>query len=305
VERILESHTPPRVRTAALTCLAEHVAERLPAICEELAAGRQEGILVEIAINLGEMRHSRSDFDGSRHSEAADRAAAVLPPLLKEISDAAFALETKASPVLSVRARELLAHVVPPSEEVRVFRIAVGEHLPIFVPDDVRWILTNTDDVANAVAAIEAAIRHGMTAEIGAGLSHRFADVVACALKAVARPMSPPLPETLLSFAQHKGSPVRRALVQLLDVKPHTQHLPALLLLAKDVWSARSSYQGEEDDYPIAQAAIAAIAKLGAIEHETAEDLYRLAIDTGTPTFAMGSSLCWSAPRIPVFKVSS
>ena len=69
-------------------------------------------------------------------------------------------------------------------------------------------------------------------------------------------------------------------MVELLDAKPHADHLPALLVLAKDDWSPRSSYQGEEDDYPIAQAAIGAIAKLEALESGVADELYRLAIDT-------------------------
>ncbi len=280
VERIVKGHAEPQVRLAALTCLADRAAERLPAICQELADGGQEGRLVEIAIDLGEMRRKRSDFDDSRHGEAGERAATLLPPLIEEISDVAFALETKAAPILSEEARELLARAGLPSEEVRLFRITLDEELPMFVPDDVRWLLANTDDASSAVEAIETAIRHGMTVEIEAGLSHRFAAVVARALKAVATPMTPPLPEALLALAGHRGSPVRRALVELLDTKPHPEHLPGLLVLAKDDWSPRSSYQGEEDDYPIAQAAIGAIGKLGPLEDGVAHELYRLAIDT-------------------------
>ena len=280
VERVVEGHSETQVRVAALTCLAERAAERLPGICQQLADAGQEGRLVEIAINIGEMRRKRSDFDGSRHGEAAERAAALLPPLLKEISDAAFALGTRTAPVLSDEARELLARAGSPGEEVRLFRVTVDEHLPMFVPDDVRWLLTNTDEASSAVEAIETAIRRGMTAQIKAGLSHRFAAVVARALKAAAGPMTTPLPEALLALADHKGSPVRKALVELLDSKPHADHLPALLVLAKDDWSPRSSYQGEEDDYPIAQAAIGAIGKLGPLEDGVADELYRLAIDT-------------------------
>ena len=150
----------------------------------------------------------------------------------------------------------------------------------MFVADDVRWLLANTDEANSAVEAIETAIRHGMTAEIEAGLSHRFAAVVARALKTVVAPMTAPLPDALLTLAGHKGSPVRKALVKLLDAKPHPEHLPALLVLAKDDWSPRSSYQGEEDDYPIAQAAIGAIGKLGPLKDGVADELYRLAIDT-------------------------
>ena len=280
VERVVEGHAKPQVRLAALTCLAERAAERLPAICRDIADRGQEGRLVEIAIDLGQMRRKRSGPDGSRHREAAERAAVFLPPLLKEISDAAFALETKAAPILSGQASELLARAGLPSEEVRLFRVTLDEHLPMFVPDDVRWLLANTNEATSAAEAIEAAVRHGMTAEVEAGLSHRFAAVVACALKAIATPISAPLPEALLALADHKGSPVRKALVELLDAKPHPEHLPALLVLAKDDWSPRSSYQGEDDAYPIAQAAIHAIGKLGPLEDSVEDELYRLAIDT-------------------------
>src|SRR5690606_35731084 len=125
-----------RVRHSALTCLAERAAEQLPAICQELAGRGEEGRLVEIAIDLGEMRGKRSAFDGSRRGKAAVRAAALLPPILKEISDAAFALETKAAPILSNDARALLARAGSPSEEVRLFRVTLDEHLPMFVPED-------------------------------------------------------------------------------------------------------------------------------------------------------------------------
>lgn len=280
VECVADGFAESQVLLAALTCLAERAARRLPGICQQLADAGREGRQVEIAIDLGQMRRKRSDFDGSRHGEAAERAAALLPPLLKEISDAAYALETKAAPVLSDDAHKLLARVETPSEGVRLFRVSLDEHLPMFVPNDVRWLLANTEEASSAVEAIEAAIRHGMTAEIEAGLSHRFADVVARSLKAVATPLAGPLPGVLLALADHKGSPVRMALVELLDAKPHADHLPALLVLTKDDWSPRSTYQGEEDDYPIAQKAIGAIEKLGSLEDVVADELYRLAIDT-------------------------
>lgn len=280
VERIVEGHAEPQVRHAALTCLAKRAAQRLPDICGDIADRGQEGRLVEIATDLGAMRRNRSNSDRNRSAKAAERAAMLLPPLLKEISDAAYAVEMKAAPILSDRARDLLARAVSPSEEVRLFRVTLDEHIPILVQDDVRWLLANTDKANSAAKAIEAAVRHGMTAEVEAGLSHRFAAVVARALNAVATPMTAPLPEPLLTLANHKGSPVRKALVELLAVKPHPEHLSALLVLAKDDWSPRSSYQGEEDDYPIAQASIGAIGKLGPLEKGVADELYRLAIDT-------------------------
>jgi hypothetical protein len=283
VDRILAGHAEHRVRVAAVTCLAKQAAQRLPAICQELAEKEQQGQLVEIAIDIGKTRLQRSDFEESPNGGVADQAAALLPPFLKEISDAAFALDTKTRPMLSNEARELLVRVASPGEEVRVFRVGLDKHLLMPVSDDVRWLLANTEDASNAVGAIDAAIRHGMSAEIEAGLSHQFADVVARALKAVGTTMAPTLSSSLLALARHRGSPVRRALAELLDTKPHPEHLQALMILAKDNWSPSSSYQGEEENYPIAQAAIGAIAKLGTLNGQAADDLYRLAIDTLAP----------------------
>lgn len=279
VDRVLEGHADSDIRLAALTCLAERAVKRLSGICQELDRRRQNGRLVEIAIDLGKMRCKRSRFDASRHGEAATTATELLPPLLQEISDAACALEMKATPLLSEGARELLARVDLPSEEVRFFRVTLDAHIPMFVPEDVRWLLANTQKASSAIGAMETAIRHDMATEIEAGLSHRFADVVALALKSVGMSLTAPLPERLLVLAKHKGSPVRKALVELLDAKPHSEHLRELLVLSKDDWSPYSSH-GEEEDYPIAHAAIRAIGKLDALEEVVSNELFALAIDT-------------------------
>jgi len=83
VERIVEGHAEPQVRHAALTCLAKRAAERLPDICSDIADRGQDGRLVEIATDLGAMRRKRSNSDRNRDYKAAERAAVLLPPLLK------------------------------------------------------------------------------------------------------------------------------------------------------------------------------------------------------------------------------
>ena len=280
VARVMEGHPEPAVRIAALTCLVEQADGQIVAISQNLAEQRRHTRVVELAIELGELRRRRSRFDGSRHGEAAERATANLPPLVREISEAAFALETNATPRLSDDARALVVSIFDPSEEVRVFRVTLDGQVRTFVPDDVRWLLANTDDDRRAVEAMDAAIRHGMAPEIEAGLSHRFAAVVARALKVVVAPLAPPLPDGILVLARAKGSPVRQALVELLDAKPHPDHMATLIHLAGDKWSRQAGYYGEEDNYPIAQAAVAVLGKLGAICEDDADELYRVAIDT-------------------------
>ncbi|WP_285411418.1 hypothetical protein, partial [Variovorax sp. efr-133-TYG-130] len=67
--------------------------------------------------------------------------------------------------------------------------------------------------------------------------------------------------------------------MDLLDAKPHPDHLAALLLLSKNGWSTQAAYYDEEN-LPIAQAAVKALGKLGALDAATADELYSLAIDT-------------------------
>ena len=276
--RVLDGHPVQAVRIASLACLVERAPEQLTVISAQLV--EQGGLprLVEVAVELGALRDRQSRSDGELHG--AETAVAALPPLYGELSEAAFALETSKQPMLSSEARDLVGRIEARSEELRSFRVRVDRHITLPVSDDVRWLLANTTDSDFAVDAIEAAIRHGMTAEVEAALTHRFAHVVARALKAVATPLSAPLPEALLALARAKGSPVRKALVELLDAKPHQSHLPALLQLVRDQWSPSVRHSGEEDDYPIARAAVPGIAKLAPLATETADQLYRVAIDS-------------------------
>lgn len=50
--------------------------------------------------------------------------------------------------------------------------------------------------------------------------------------------------------------------------------------LAKNEWSTQSAYSGGKENFPIAQAAVKALDKLGAPDAATADELYSLAIDT-------------------------
>jgi hypothetical protein len=280
VERVCEGHSDRAIRIAALTCLVERALGQLPVISQTLIDQSRQARLAEIAIELGAMRHRQSGFDGERRAKAAVDAAAALPPPVVELSEAAFALETKKVPTLSEGARKLIEAVQAETEDFRVFRLMLDEHFPMSVNDDVRWLLENTTESDNAVKAIEAAIRHGLAADIEGALTHRFSAVVALALKAIATPMAAPLPNPLLALAKAKGGPVRLALVKLIDSKPHPEHLPTLLHLVKDKWSCQSACYDENDDYPIAQAAVPAIAKSGPLTAEAVEELYRVTIDT-------------------------
>ncbi|RKG49104.1 hypothetical protein D7X30_39950 [Corallococcus sp. AB011P] len=275
VNRVRKGSPHRDVRIAALTCLVDRAPEHVPAIFRILMEQERQSRWVELAVELGQMRQARAYLDG----EVVAAAAGELPPLAAEVSDAAFALQDEKAPTLSEPARKLIEGVLDVGEELRLFRVRMDLHVALDVADDVRWLLLNATELGNAVEALDAAIRHDMADEVRGALTHKFANVAAGALRAVAMPLPSPLPGNLLDLAKAKGSPVRRALVEILDVKPHPAHLPALMQLINDGWS-RNGFYGGEEDYPIAQAAVSPLAKLGRLEAETAEQLYRVAIES-------------------------
>lgn len=280
VDLVLAGHKDSGVRIGALTCLIENAVNRLPVLIDQLVLEGNEARLVEIAVELGDLRDRHDTVEKHREEGVEPWTAPSLPSPFDEISDAAYAIEKKLAPVLSSRAQYLVSRIIPSSEEVRVFRMKLDAYVPVGSAEDARWLLAHCDDEKAAEVAIDFAIRHGLTEDVQAGLTHRFADVVAPALTAIATQMPAPLPQSILALAENRGSRVCRTLVELLDAKPHSDHRAALLLLSKNGWSDQATYYGEEDNFPIAQAAVKALDKLGALDAATADELYRLAIDT-------------------------
>ncbi|OEZ90509.1 hypothetical protein JAB8_19520 [Janthinobacterium sp. HH106] len=287
IGRLVSGHPEPSVRQAALSCLIEREPDFLTEIVSDLRNQGRESRLLEIAIELGEFQHRHSGFKKNvlheRTAAAAAAAVLKLPVPFGEVSQAAIALKNNKSPKFSDAACALIARMNFTSENLRVFRFMVDRHIQMPIADDVRCVLVQSDDDGAAVEAIEAAIRHCMTEEVHGALKHKFAAVISRALKAVATPLPAPLPQHLLALVEAKASPVRKTLVELLAEKPHPEHLPTLLRLVKDSWSPESRYHNEDDIYPIARAAVPAIAKLGAIDTPTADELYRTAIDSRDP----------------------
>lgn len=276
VDLVLAGHQNPGVRLSALTCLVENAADCFSSLIDRLIQEGNEARLVEIAVELSDLRYENDAME----SEAEPWTTPLLQSPLDEVSDAAYALEKKLTPVLSVEAESLVKRIIPLSEEVRAFRMKLDAHVPVGSSEDARWLLAHSDNEKAAELAMDFAIRHGLATDVQAGLTHRFADVVAPALIALANPLPAPLPPSILALAENKGSRVCRTLVDLLDAKPHPDHRAALLRLSKNEWSTLSAHYGEEEDLPIAQAAVNALGKLGALDAATADELYSLAIDT-------------------------
>lgn len=280
VDLVNAGHQHHCIRIAALACLIENAGDRFPSLIDRLIREGNEARLVEIAVELGDLRRQHDAPEKHREKGIEHWTAPLLLSPLDEISHAAYALEKKLTPVLSTEAQSLVKRIIPWSEEVRAFRMKLDAYVPVGSAEDARWLLAHSDDEKAAELAIDFAIRRGMAKDVQAGLTHRFADVVAPALIAVASPLPAPLPPSILALAKNKGSRVCRTLADLLDAKPHPDHRAALLRLSKNEWSYQWAYNNEDEVFPIAQAAVNALGKLGALDAATADELYSLAIDT-------------------------
>jgi hypothetical protein len=280
-DRVINGHMEREVRVAALSCLVQCAPKQLLAVGETLLSQGRRSRLTEIALELVNYRYWYPPGSDEKPTPSITETSAVtLPAPYSEIAQAAVALRKKETPVLSEAAREVITSVIAENVEHRLFRISIDPFVAVPADDDIRWLLANSTESDVAVQAIEAAIRRGMAGEIQSSLGHHFAHVVSRALTAVAGPLPAPLPQHLLALSKSKGSPIRKALVALLESKPHSAHVPVLLELVDDEWSIGLDPSGADEDYPIARAAVRALETSGPLSLATGEHLYKRAIDT-------------------------
>ena len=277
--RVAEGHENREVRRAALSCLVEHAPADLEVICRKKIARGDAADLVEIAIDMGHLRNARSGR-GERQESAASTALALLPGIMVELSEDYLAVVGGRTPTSSAEACAMMVAARDGSVDVRRFRILLDATLPLEVEDDIRWLLATASEYKIAVVAVEAAIRRGMSPVVEAALDHKFAAVSALALTAMAEPLAAPLPDSFLAKAEAKGSPIRMALVSLLDTKPHENHLATLLKLARDTWSNKEFYYDDEVSFPIAQTAVDAMRRVASLRRDDLKQLYGIAIET-------------------------
>jgi len=281
--RLVEGSSDGGVEQAALTCLIEHDPNVLSAIIADLVDRGAISRLVGLSSGIAYLRRGRSR-NGAEQVAAAEAATAQLPEPFAEICEAEMALAKEEVPILSSAARDVLASIPDPSDAVRILRLELHPSNVLSVEGDIRWGLDASDDSATAVLAVEAAIRENMTSEVEGALDHRFAYVAARALTSIATPLSAPLPSRLLKLADHRASPVRRALVDVLKAKPNRAHQAALIQLAGDQWSKNTMHYGQDsDDYPIAQTAVNALADVAPLGGADDEAVFAIAIDTSDP----------------------
>lgn len=161
-----------------------------------------------------------------------------------------------------------------------------------------RWLKETTDkDLAEAAASAAVAIEDCET--ITLALQHPRASARVVALEFLVARTNPPLPANILALSTDAGHRVRRALVLALTAKPHSAHLPILLRMTGDTWSNADPSYNEADSYPIARAAVAALADYAPLPDEISEQLIKLATttsDRGLGQECMRVAACHGSP---------
>lgn len=280
MSRLLDEGAAPGVWRSALKAMVGIKPEDLVDVVTRLNSGRLSSRSTEIALELGRLRaNPRRDEYPSLHI-GLEGAFYGLSSALQGVAVASFSAESKDTPILCPEAASWLGGVDSPSEEVRVFRLMMATQVPLDLQDDIRWVLSQSDDADNCALAMEVAVQNAMADEVEAGLSHRFAKVVAISLREAAKACGVPLPAHLLELVHSKPSPIRRTLAVVLSEKHHEDHLATLLVLAHDGWSQGSRGHGEEADHPIARLAVKGLMNQPHVDVATAHELLGIAQKT-------------------------
>lgn len=281
--RMRAGHPSPKIRLAALTSLVKHASAKLQELWDELHSAGATVRLVEIALGLAHLRHKKAG-DWKDHGPAASAAMLLLPPPFQELGVAYLEILNDRLPTVSEPTRHMVEAIDEKTEDVRRLRLAVDAAGGLGWQDDLDWLLSNAEDPDIAVEALRAAERAELAEVLDRSLKHKFADVRAEALRAVAGRLVAPLPPVLLAMASDKGKSVRTALGALLDTKIDPAHMPALIRLARDKYSTGSHYVDNDAVLPIARDAVAAITNYGPLTRENAQELKGIAISADDPT---------------------
>ena len=279
---LLQGGREGRIEDAALVCLLTHAPTDLSVMISQLHAASEINRAVEIAMTLARVLHSGwAEYKACKPQVLA--AISNLSMDLQQVCAIEGALLDYKTPPDSPLANATLRQISSPSPPVRRLRLQVDEYARLPVEGDVRWALAESDESSTCTLAVKAAIRHGMQNEIEQAMAHRFAHAAGRAIEAHGMALDAPVPATLLAFVEHRASPVRLALANVLKSKPHPSYVPTLMILAKDRWSKRSTMYGEDEDLPIAQAAADALIALAPHTAEHTEELFAIGKRTTDP----------------------
>lgn len=288
LSRLRQGHEDPDIPQAALACLIAIDPDALGPLAQALIAEGKAGRVIAIALDLGGMsdRNGHLPFGPEPkedHGEAVSRALAALPPAYAAFADAAIAIRAERPCVLPSESLAILAGECDGTLAVRIFKVSMSKHQDLPVENDIRWVLAKAHRDHDAVTAIDAAIRLEMTPEIDAAIDLRFARVGAKALTVIGSAAPVPLSGRFLDKAEERSSFIKRALVDLLAARPDPGHVETLIRLAGDQWTSDSRHHDENEDYPIAQAAIDGLARHLPLDAAVLDQLYQLAIGSPDP----------------------
>ena len=262
-----------------MTCLIECASAELQGLWDELHSAGAIFRLVEITLDLAHLRHKKAG-DWKDHGPAASAAMSLLPEPFQELGVAYLEILNERPPTVSQATRHMVEAINERTEDIRRLRLAIS--VP-GVQDDSGWLLHNAEDPDIAVEALRGAERAELAEVLNSSLKHKFADVRAEALRAVAGKLVAPLPTSLLEKVSDKGKSVRMALGTLLDAKIDPTHMPTLLRLARDKYSTGTHYVDNNAVLPIARSAVEAIKKYGPLAREDADELKGIAISADDP----------------------
>ncbi|TKU64234.1 hypothetical protein [Citrobacter sp. wls711] len=277
--RVIDGSSQDNVRFAALKCVILKMPDELSTIVDRLRQLGKDERVAELMIDLAHIQ-TYWCVDREKHEPETIPVMKYLDPVLLELCDAASKSSGEEQRPLSSEALSLLAKPALVSPSVRKLRISRHLELSATIRSDIECTLTHSEDRDACVEAIDAAISLGFEDIIEDSLDHKFAHVVAKALVSIGEKILGPLPANLLALVEAKGSPVRKALVQLLATNPHHDYLPVLLRLAQDHWSSCSHNYGENDNFPIARTAVKAISTLPSLHSSILEQLLEIAVKT-------------------------
>lgn len=266
------------VRIGAATVSLNHA----PQLIEELFS-KESGLstqrLIELAIDI---RSCVDEWEG-KMSVRKQRITACIKAAHDKVKDLVKILLTENDTRTSGESITLLAQVPVDTTSVRS-NIAIAQHLSRSGKDitaRLRHILSSTPDVTKEnIDLLAKAMRLASNCHDSdlnkLGLKHDFARVRIEAMNTVFERTSGPLPEMLLNMHRDSSSLVRKRLIEMLNERSDSRHVPILVKLSYDTWTPHHHSQEAEVSYPIASEAV----KILRAEPTLSDEVYRDLIES-------------------------
>lgn len=250
-----------------------------PQLIEELFS-KESGLstqrLIELAIDI---RSCVDEWEG-KMSVRKQRITACIKAAHDKVKDLVKMLLTENDTRTSGESITLLAQVTVDTTSVRS-NIAIAQHLSRSGKDitaRLRHILSSTPDVTKEnIDLLARAMRLASNCHDSdlnkLGLEHDFARVRIEAMNTLFERTSGPLPEMLLNMHRDSSSLVRKRLIEMLNERSDSRHVPILVKLSYDTWTPHHHSQEAEVSYPIASEAIKILRAEPALSDEVYRDL--------------------------------